>query len=80
MSEPWATPMETVRAMALYGAKHKAVLLAAKHLAGRGLLEDYGDKQMEIFCLLTDELKSSIIDESFAEKTNTWQRLKAGFR
>lgn len=64
--------LEKTRALALYGAKHKAVILAAHHFAGRGLLEDFGDKQMEIFCLVADELQPSNIDQSFAEKTNTY--------
>ena len=59
---------ETARALALYGASHKAVLLSADHLAGRGLLKDYGDRKMEIFCLVADELQYRIIDESFSEK------------
>lgn len=58
----------TARALALYGAKYNAVLLAADHLAGKGLLKDYGDRQMEIFCLVADEMGHSIIEESFAEK------------
>jgi len=59
---------ETARALALFGASHKAVLLSADHLAGRGLLKDYGDRKMEIFCLVADELQYRIIDESFSEK------------
>lgn len=64
--------LKTDHALALYGAKPKGVLLAAKQLAGRGLLEDYGDEQMAVFCLVADELRSSIIDESFSEKSNTY--------
>lgn len=61
-------PRQTARALALYGAKYKFVLLSADHLAGRGLLKDYGDRQMEIFCLVADELQYSMLDESFSEK------------
>jgi hypothetical protein len=59
---------QTARALALYGATHKAVLLSADHLAGRGLLKDYGDRKKEIFCLVADELQYRIVDESFSEK------------
>ncbi len=64
--------LETARALVLYGAKYKAVLLSARHLAGRGLLKDYGDKQMETFCLVADELQSHIIEESFSEKNTIY--------
>jgi hypothetical protein len=66
---------ETALALALYGAKHKAVLMSAGHLADRGLLKDYGDKKMEIFCLVVDGQQSSILDEWFSEKDRT-QRVK----
>jgi hypothetical protein len=59
---------QTARALALYGAKYKAVLLSADHLAGSGLMKAYGDRQMEIFCLVADELQYRIVDESFSEK------------
>lgn len=59
---------QTARALALYGAAHKAVLLSADHLAARGLLKDYGDRKMEIFCLVADELDYRILDELFSEK------------
>jgi len=59
---------QTARALALYGAKYQSVLLSADHLAGRGLLKDYGDRQMEIFCLVVDKLQYSMLDDSFSEK------------
>jgi hypothetical protein len=31
-------------------------------------LKDYEERQMEIFCLVADELQSNVIDESFSEK------------
>jgi hypothetical protein len=61
---------QTARALALYGAKYKAVLLSADRLAGRGLLKDYGNRRMEIFCLVADEMQSGIIHESFSEKNS----------
>jgi len=58
----------TARALSLYGAKYKSVLLSADQLAGRGLLKDYGDRQMEIFCLVVDKMQYSMLDDSFSEK------------
>lgn len=56
----------TARALALYGAKYKAVLLSTDHLAVRGLLKEYGDRQKEIFCLVADQLQYSLLDDSFS--------------
>jgi len=61
---------QIARALALYGATYKAVLFSADHLASKGLLKAYGDKEMEIFCLVADELQYRIIDESFSEKNS----------
>jgi hypothetical protein len=63
---------ETARALTLFGAQHQAVLWSVERLTGTGLQIDYGDKQREIFCLATDELQFRVIEESFAEKTNTY--------
>ena len=54
-------------ALSLYGAKYKAVVLAAKYLSHKGLLENYGKKQKEIFCLAADELKSAVIAKKLIE-------------
>ncbi len=59
---------QTASALALYGAKYQSVLLSADRLAGRGLLQNYGDRQMEIFCLVVDKLQYSMLDDSFSEK------------
>lgn len=53
------------RALAIYGAKHKAVLWMAAQLADVGLLKNYDDRRMEIYCLVANELNSTIVDESF---------------
>ena len=63
---------ETARALALFGAQHKAVLRSAETLARGGLPIDYGDKQREIFCLAADELQFHVVDESFSEKNGTY--------
>lgn len=54
---------EKSRALALFGAKLEAVVFSAKYLTHKGLLEHYGKKQNEIFCLTTREIDTEIIDE-----------------
>ncbi len=63
---------EKSRALALFGAKLTAVNLAAKYLTHKGVLEHYEKKQGEIFCLATNEIKVSIIDEKFYQDTNSY--------
>ena len=63
---------EKSRALALFGAKFKAVDLAAKYLTHKGLLEHYEKKQNEIFCLTTNEIKVSIINEKFSQEINSY--------
>jgi hypothetical protein len=63
---------EKSRALALFGAKLKAVNLAAKYLTHKGVLEHYGKKQSEIFCLATNEIKISIIDEKFDQDKKSY--------
>ena len=63
---------KTARALALFGAQHKAVLWSAETLARGGLPIDYGDKQREILCLAADELQFHVVDESFSEKNGTY--------
>jgi len=63
---------EKYKALGLYGAKIKAVGLAAKYLTHKGLLENYGQKQKEIFCLTTNELKTTTIAEKYSEENNSY--------
>ncbi len=63
---------EKYRALALFGAKLKAVDLAAKYLTHKGLLQHYEKKQSEIFCLTTREITVSIIDEKRNQKINSY--------
>jgi hypothetical protein len=58
--------------LSLYGAKYKAVVLAAKYLSHRGLLENYGKKQKEIFCLVVDELKAAIVEKRSIENGSSY--------
>jgi len=57
--------METARALALFGAKIKAVKLAATRLNRQGKLEHYEERQDEIFCLAANEMATTIIEETF---------------
>lgn len=61
---PGDTP-EIGRALAIYGAKYNATLWLAAKLADKGLLKNFADRQMEIYCLVADELTSTVVDESF---------------
>ena len=63
---------EKSRALCLFGAKLKAVNLAAKYLTHNGVLEHYEKKQNEMFCLTTNEIKVSIIDEKFYQDINSY--------
>ena len=58
---------EKYRALARYGAEYKAVVLAAKYLSHKGLLENYGKKQREIFCLAAKELKPTVIEKKLLD-------------
>jgi hypothetical protein len=63
---------ELSKAFALFGAKQKAVALSAKYLTHKGLLEHYGKRQNEIFCLATNEIAMSVIGEKFYDKGNAY--------
>jgi hypothetical protein len=63
--------MDTMRALALYGAKHEAVVRAARQLAGRGVLKAYGERQMEVYCLVAAGGSFTITDESFSHGNRT---------
>lgn len=63
---------EKSRALALFGAKLKAVNLAAKYLTHKGVLEHYEKKQSEIFSLTTNEIQVTVIDEKFYQEINSY--------
>jgi hypothetical protein len=63
---------EKYKALGLYGAKRKAVILSAKYLADKNLLENFGKKQKEIFCLASNEVQATIIDEKYFEYNKTY--------
>jgi len=58
--------------LGLFGAKYKAVVLSAKYLTHKGLLENYGDKQKEIFCLAANEIKAVVIEKKLIDKENSY--------
>jgi tetratricopeptide (TPR) repeat protein len=68
---PGDTPA-IARTLALYGAKYEAVLWLAGQLAGKGLLKDYANRQMEIFCLVADELQCTIVNQSFSKNKGVY--------
>jgi hypothetical protein len=63
---------EKSRALAIFGARHKAVELAAKYLTHKGVLEHYEKKQNEIYCLASNEIKSSVIEERLFQDTSSY--------
>jgi len=72
---------EKSRALALFGAKLKAVNLAAKYLTHKGVLEHYEKRQGEIFCLTTNQIQISMIEERFYQDTNSYYvKIKAEVR
>ena len=59
---------ETYEALGLFGARLKAVSLAAKYFVRKGLLTDYGAKTEEIFCLAAHQTDAAIIEQGIIEK------------
>lgn len=59
-------------ALGLFGAKYKAVVLAAKYLSHKGLLENYGKRQKEIFCLAVNELKSAVVEKKLIDNGSSF--------
>ena len=62
---------KTYESLCLFGARLKAVKSAAKVLSRRGLLENFGKRQKEVFCLAADEMAISVLEEKrlVGEKT-----------
>ena len=59
------------KALALFGAKLKAVRLAAKYLTHKGLLEHYEKKENEIFCLAAGAIPVDVLDERVDKQRGT---------
>ena len=65
-------------ALASFGAKKKAVVLAAENFMQKGLLIYYGEQQAEIFCLAANKIKARLIQERYVEKENQYSiKIKA---
>jgi hypothetical protein len=60
------------KALALFGAKSKAVATSAKYLTHKGLLKHYGKKQSEIYCLAANEIDAVSVAEKFYERNNAY--------
>jgi hypothetical protein len=70
-----AGPKDTVataRALALFNAQYRAVAQSAKQLSEQGLLKNYGEQQMEIFCLVAGGLQLRILEQSFCEANSIY--------
>jgi len=68
-----ADSREKAEALGLFGAKYKAVALAAKYLIHKGLLKNYGKKQTEIYCLATKEIETVTIETRLADDGQTYR-------
>jgi hypothetical protein len=55
---------ETALALAIYGAKHDAVVMAAGQLSDEGLLDNDAERQMAIFCLVADTMQFRLLEQS----------------
>ncbi len=71
---------EKYESLCLFGAKLKAVSLSAKYLNHTGVLNDFGAKQKEIFCLVTDGLKFSILEKKTMDKWTYYVKIKTKIR
>ena len=49
----------------MFDAKLQAVKIGAKYLTNKGLLEHYGKKQNEIFCLAVNEIRTEILSDEY---------------
>jgi len=67
-----ADSVPKAKALAQFGARFKAVQLAAKYLTHKGLLEHYEKKQNEIFCLAADAIDVTVLEERIDDKHNTY--------
>lgn len=63
---------ETAKALALYGAKHKAVVMAADQLAEEGLLKADANRKMAIYCLVADAMQPVVLEQSIDPATRTY--------
>ena len=67
---------EEYESLCLFGAKYKAVTLSAKYLNHIGVLKNYGEKKKEIFCLVADDLKISIIKRKMIDTGKYYTKIK----
>jgi len=63
---------DTARALALFGAKYKAVTQIADQLADAGLLEADANRRMAIFCLVADAMMPRVLEQSIDTASHTY--------
>lgn len=63
---------ETARALALFGAKQKAVSIGAERLVAEGLLAEHINHRKEILCLVNDAAPYSLLESSFDKGSHTF--------
>jgi hypothetical protein len=62
--------------LCLFGAKYKAVTLSAKYLNHIGALKNYGKKKKEIFCIVADDLKITVIKKKLMDTGKYYTKIK----
>lgn len=65
-------PPTKAKALAFFGARQEAVRTAAKYLTHKGLLEHYGSKESEIFCLVVNEIDAEIVEAQHHPQNQTY--------
>jgi hypothetical protein len=63
---------EKAKALALFEAKSKAVDVAARYLAAKGLIETYERNKREIYALATDEIETTLVKEEWEPDGRTF--------
>jgi len=67
---------EVYESLCLFGAKYKAIALSAKYLNHIDVLKNYGEKKKEVFCLVADDLKITIIEKKRIDAKKYYTKIK----
>ena len=63
---------ESARALALYGAKQKAVSICVEQFVAQGLLEEHINGRKEILCLVNDAASYRLLESTFDKGSQTF--------
>lgn len=62
--------------LCFFNAKYKAVVISAKYLNHIGMLKNYEKRKREIYCLVADNLKTTIIKKSLKGTNEYYMKIK----